>query len=96
MQRQRRHREAEMSRSVISARLLSGDLLGCRLRVKMRNTHPEEMSSALPPNPDIARRGRHFAFVPRTVHREREASFGRHGRFRASGMSSTQQKNVLT
>jgi hypothetical protein len=38
MQRQRRHREAEMSRRVISARLLSGDLLGCRLRVKMRNT----------------------------------------------------------
>ena len=33
MQRQRRHREAEMSRRVISARLLSGDLLGCRLRV---------------------------------------------------------------
>jgi hypothetical protein len=30
----------------------------------LRNTHPEEMSSALPPNPDIARRGRHFAFVP--------------------------------
>ena len=28
MQRQRRHREAEMSRRVI----LSGDLLGCRLR----------------------------------------------------------------
>jgi hypothetical protein len=33
-----RCREAEMSRRVISARLLSGDLLGCRLRVKMRNT----------------------------------------------------------
>ncbi len=34
MQRQRRHREAEMSRRVISAGLLSGDLLRCRLRVK--------------------------------------------------------------
>jgi len=33
-------------------------------RVKVRNTHPEKMSSALPPNSDIARRRQHFAFVP--------------------------------
>jgi hypothetical protein len=32
--------------------------------VKMRNTHPEQMSSVSPPNSDIARCGRHFAFVP--------------------------------
>src|ERR1039457_2888393 len=32
----------------------------------MRNTHPKHMSSALPPNSDITRPGRHFAFVPGT------------------------------
>jgi hypothetical protein len=31
---------------------------------KMRNNQPEQMSSAFPSNSDIARRGRHFAFVP--------------------------------
>jgi hypothetical protein len=30
----------------------------------MRNTHREEMFSALPPNSDVARCDRHFAFVP--------------------------------
>jgi hypothetical protein len=30
----------------------------------MRNIHTEWMSSASPPNSDIARRGWHFAFVP--------------------------------
>jgi hypothetical protein len=29
----------------------------------MRNAHPEQVSSAMPPNSDIARRGQHFAFV---------------------------------
>ena len=54
MQRQRR--QAEMSRRVISARLLSGELLGCRLRVnrvglKMRRSlrfFPYEQTSAAP------------------------------------------------
>ena len=31
---------------------------------KLRKTRSEHMSSALPPISDIARRGRHFAFVP--------------------------------
>ena len=35
-----------------------------RVGVKLRNTHREQMSSALPPNSDVARCGRHFAFVP--------------------------------
>jgi hypothetical protein len=30
----------------------------------MRNTHREQMFSALPPNSDVARCARHFAFVP--------------------------------
>jgi hypothetical protein len=36
------------------------------VRVKVRNTHPEWMSSGLLPNPDIAQCSRHFAFVPAT------------------------------
>src|SRR5882672_11839603 len=36
----------------------------CPFRVKLRRTQYEYMSSALPSNSDIARRSRHFAFVP--------------------------------
>src|SRR5258708_26176383 len=36
------------------------------MRVKMPNTPCEQMFSAPPPNSDIARRSRHFAFVPQT------------------------------
>jgi hypothetical protein len=61
MQRQRRHREAEMSSRVISARLLPGDLLGFRLRVKGRRTQPEQMFSGVLLRTDIARRGQHVA-----------------------------------
>jgi hypothetical protein len=54
-------------------------LIRCRFWVKMRNTHPEQMSSALPPKSDIARRDRHFAFVPgeetHALQQERVCSF---------------------
>jgi hypothetical protein len=38
----------------------------CPSRVKMRNTLPEYLPFVLPPNSDIARRGRHIAFVPKS------------------------------
>jgi hypothetical protein len=38
----------------------------CLLRVKMRNSHPEWISSASPQNAGIARGRWHFAFVPAT------------------------------
>src|ERR1700722_14502583 len=41
----------------------------------MRNIHTEWMSSASPPNSDIARRGWHFAFVPTTDSRSAASSF---------------------
>jgi hypothetical protein len=40
------------------------NLIKCQRWVKMRRTQYEYMSSALPSNSDIARRSRHFAFVP--------------------------------
>jgi len=42
--------------------MLAALILG--LRVKLRRTQYEYMFSALPPSSDIARRSRHFAFVP--------------------------------
>jgi hypothetical protein len=49
-----------------------------QLWVKVRNTHSEWMSSASPPNSDIAQRGRHFPFVPtaEVVERDWEGSQG--------------------
>src|ERR1700724_4121265 len=38
----------------------------CPIRVKLRRTHCEQMSSGLPLIADIARCSRHFAFVPAT------------------------------
>src|SRR6516162_1941632 len=38
--------------------------MGGQLRVRMRRTHPEHISSALPPIADVREQWRHFAFVP--------------------------------
>jgi hypothetical protein len=43
---------------------LSGDLLGCRLRVRRRITRSEHMFSASPPTTDMRRLHRDDRFVP--------------------------------
>src|SRR5713226_1307534 len=48
----------------VSRRYRPPALIGCPSWVRIRRTHYEHMFSALPPNSDIARRSRHFAFVP--------------------------------
>ena len=48
---------------------------GPYIRVKMRNTRCEQMSSALPPKPDIAQCSRHVRFVPERTHAAQQIAF---------------------